>query len=145
MTKPVIRTYEELMEEKARLTQLLVAQKELVRQDFAGIKKELAPVRTAISTVSKLTTRDNRALLLTTAADSLIDLVIRRMLLARTGWLTKWAVPFIMKNFSSHVIADNKDKIKNMLSKLFGKKNASAQKNGHFEKMGESFGNEEED
>lgn len=133
------------MEEKARLKQLLSAQKELVRQDFAGIKQELAPVRTAISTVSKFATRDNRALLMTTAADSLIDLVIRRMVLAKAGWLAKWAVPFFMKNFSSHVIADNKEKIKSLLSKLFGKKNANGKTDMEFTRSGNPLASEEED
>jgi hypothetical protein len=121
MTKP-IRTYEELLEEKARLKLLLTAQKELVRQDINLIKMELAPVRSAISAVGKLATRENRYGILTIAADTIIDLVVRRVVLARAGFLTRLAVPFIMKNFSSHVIADNKDKIISKLSSWFGKK-----------------------
>ena len=98
MTKS-IRTYEDLMEEKERLNQLLAAQRELIRQDFNEIKEELAPVRSAISMVGKFATRDNRNFLLTTAADTAIELVIRRMLLAKAGWFTKIIVPFFMKNF----------------------------------------------
>ena len=121
MTKP-IRTYEELLEEKARLKLLLTAQKELVRQDIKQIKMELAPVRSAISMVGKLTTKENKYDIFTIAADTIIDLVVRRMVLAKAGFLTKLAVPFFMKNFSSHVIADNKDKIISKLSSWFGKK-----------------------
>jgi hypothetical protein len=124
MTKS-IRTYEELLEEKARLKLLLTAQKELVRQDIKEIKMELAPVRSAISMVGKLTTRENRYDILTIATDTIIDLVIRKMVLAKAGFLTKLAVPFFMKNFSSHVIADNKDKIISKLSSWFGKKNVN--------------------
>ena len=121
MTKP-IRTYDDLLEEKARLKLLLSAQKELVRQDINQLKQELVPVQKAISMVGKFATKDNRNWILTTAADTIIDLVIRKMVLSKAGFITKLVVPFIMKNFSSHVIADNKDKIINKLSSLFGKK-----------------------
>ena len=144
MTKP-IRTYEDLMEEKERLNQLLAAQRELIRQDFNEIKEELAPVRSAISMVGKFATRDNRNFLLTTAAETAIELVIRRMLLAKAGWFTKLVVPFVMKNFSSHVLADNKDKILEKLAKWFGKKNANGKSEVKFEKASEPLNSEEED
>lgn len=144
MTKS-IRTYEDLMEEKERLNQLLAAQRELIRQDFNEIKEELAPVRSAISMVGKFATRDNRNFLLTTAADTAIELVIRRMLLAKAGWFTKIIVPFFMKNFSSHVIADHKDKILDKLSRWFGKKNADGKSDVAFEKVKEPLDSEEED
>ncbi len=144
MIKP-IRTYEDLLEEKERLTLLLAAQKELVRQDFNEIKEEFAPVRSAISMVGKFATKDNRNFLLTTAADTAIELLIRRMVLAKAGWFTRLVVPFFMKNFSSHVIADNKDKILDKLSKWFGKKNANGKNDVEFEKVKEPLDNEEED
>jgi len=122
MTKP-IRTYEDLLEEKARLKLLLSAQKELVRQDINQLKQELAPVKSAISMVGKFATKDNRNWILTTAADTIIDLVVRKMVLSKAGFFTKLAVPFFMKNFSSHIIADNKDKIISKLSSWFGIKN----------------------
>lgn len=116
MTKPRITTYEELLQEKARLEALLQAQKEPVRQDIEEIKLELAPVQSAISMVGKFATRDKRNLLLTTATEGIIDLVVKKLILARSGWLTKLVVPFLMKNFSSHFVADNKDK---WLAQLF--------------------------
>ena len=124
MTKP-IRTYDDLLEEKARLKLLLSAQKELVRQDINELKLELVPVRSAISMIGKFATKDNRNWILTTAADTIIDLVIRKMVLSKAGLITKLAVPFFMKNFSSHVIADNKDKIVSKISSWFSKKNTN--------------------
>ena len=143
MTKP-IRTYEELLEEKARLKLLLTAQKELVRQDINQIKMELAPVRSAISMVGKFTTKENRYDILTIAADTIIDLVVRKMVLSKAGFITRLAVPFFMKNFSSHVIADNKDKIISKLSSWFGKKNANGKVPVSQEEK-ERFNDEEED
>lgn len=122
MTKPTIATYDDLLQEKARLKALLQAQKDLVRQDIQQIKQELAPVKSAISMVGKFATRDNSNVLLTTAAEGVIDLVFRRLILARAGWFTKMAIPFLMKNFSSHVVNDNKDKLFAKLFSWFGKK-----------------------
>lgn len=117
-----ISTYEDLLKEKARLTLLLSAQKELVREDIKEIKEELVPVKSAISLVSKLATKDRNNFLLTTAADKLIDLLVKKLVLAKAGWITKLAVPFLMKNFSSHVIADNKDAILGKIFSWIGKK-----------------------
>ena len=121
MTKQ-IRTYDDLLEEQARLKMLFGAQRELVRQDINEIKLELLPVRKAISVIGKFATRDNRAQLITSFADTMIDIGLRKLIFSKAGFLTKLVLPFIMKNFSSHVINDNKDKIISKLSSLFGKK-----------------------
>lgn len=118
-----IATYHDLLEEKERLSKLLKAQKELVRLDFKEVKAELEPLRSAISMVGKITTRDKSNPLLTGVANTVIDVAIRNLILSRSGWLTRLVVPFIAKNFSSHVIADNKKPILKKLFSLFGKKN----------------------
>jgi len=124
MTKP-INSYADLLEEKARLKLLLSAQKELVRQDINELKQELAPVKSAISMVGKIITKDRSSWLLTTAADTAIDILLKKIVLSKAGWVTKLVLPFLMKNFSSHVIADNKDKIVSKLFSWIGKKNAN--------------------
>lgn len=117
-----IRTYKELLEEKERLKLLLSAQKDLVHQDINLIKQELAPVQKAISVVGKFATKEDRYSMFTIAADTVIDLFVKRVLLSKAGFITRMAIPFLMKNFSSHVIADNKDKIISKLASWFGKK-----------------------
>ncbi|MEI9942699.1 MAG: hypothetical protein WDN26_00615 [Chitinophagaceae bacterium] len=126
MTKR-IRTYNDLVEEKQQLTLLLQAQKQLVRADLAEIKQELIPVKSAISFVSKMTTRDSSNWIMNKTANSIIDLVVKKLILARSGWLTKLAVPFFLKNVSSHVIADHKNQILGKLFSWVGKKNANGQ------------------
>ncbi|HKO82725.1 MAG TPA: hypothetical protein VJU78_20100 [Chitinophagaceae bacterium] len=143
MTKP-IRTYKDLLEEKERLKLLLSAQKELIRQDINQVKQELAPVRSAVSIIGKVVTKDKSSWVLSTAADTIIDMVVKRMVLAKAGWFTKLVVPFFMKNFSSHVIADNKDKIISKLSSWFSKKNANG-KAPISEEEAKRFAEEEED
>lgn len=142
MTKP-IRTYEDLLEEKARLKLLLSAQKELVRQDINVIKQEFAPLKSAISVVGKLTTKENRNGMLTIAADTIIDMVLKKIILSKAGFITKLVVPFVMKNFSSHVIADNKDRIISKLSSWFSKKDMNGTEPVTEEEK--AYFNEEED
>jgi|GEM_PF-284059 len=120
--KPTIRTYDDLLKEKARLTELLQAQKELVRADVEEIKLELQPVKNAISMIGRLTTRDKSNPLLTSATESIIDLVVRKMILSRSGWLTRIIVPFLMKNVSSHLVNKSQDAIFSGLFSLFSKK-----------------------
>lgn len=115
-----IRTYEDLMEEKARLRDLIAAQKELLSKDIDLIKAEIQPVRKIISTIGKFTSREGKFSALSLAAETGIDVLLRRFFLSKSGFFTRLIVPFLVKNFSSHVIADNKDKIMNKLFSLFG-------------------------
>lgn len=118
-----ITTYDELLEEKERLQQLFKAQRELLRADIQDIKAEFAPLKAAFSVVGKFTSRDkNNNWAVSATANTLIDIVVKKLILGRAGWLTKLAVPFLVKNFSSHVLADNKDKIVRGFFSLFGKK-----------------------
>ncbi|HMR82239.1 MAG TPA: hypothetical protein PKE30_03875 [Niabella sp.] len=117
-----IKSYNDLLEEKQRLRLLLQAQKELVRQDIREIKEELAPVKSVISIAGKLVSKNKSNWLFTTAADKIIDLVVKKLILSRSGWLTRLAVPFVMKNFSSHIIAENKDAIIEKIVSFFTKK-----------------------
>jgi hypothetical protein len=143
MTKP-INSYADLLEEKARLKLLLSAQKELVRQDINELKQELAPVKNAISMVGKFTTKDKGSWLLTSAADTIIDIVLKKIVLSKAGFVTKLVLPFFMKNFSSHIISDNKDRIMNKLFSFIGKKNANG-KTHMAEPKKEDLYEEEED
>jgi len=123
--KTRIRTYQDLLDERARLEALLVTQKEVVREDFHAIKAELAPVRSAMSWVSKLVTRDTHNWVLNAGANTAIDFFLKRVLFARAGWFMRIVVPFFVKNLTSHVIEEKK---MGFLSKLFswiGKKNAN--------------------
>ncbi len=144
MTKR-INSYEELMEEKARLKLLLDEQKGVLRQDFNLIKEEFTPVRNAISVIGKITTRDNSSWLLATAADTAIDIFVRKFILSKAGWVTRIILPFFMKNLSSHLIADNKDKIFNKIFSWFGKEKSNGTAHVPKEQIKENLAEEEED
>jgi hypothetical protein len=117
-----IRTYEDLLAEKQRLQVLMQTQKQVIREDIDEIKQELAPVKTAINFVGKLTTQDHSNPVISGTLNTIIDLVMRKVVLARAGWFTKFIVPYFMKNFSSHIIDEKKDDILRKVFSFFKKK-----------------------
>ena len=118
-----IRTYEDLLEEQQRLISRLKTQEQVIRVDIAGVKEGLKPLGKAWDVVNKMATRDNTAPVLNFGMEMGIDLLIRRVLLARAGWFTKIVVPFLVKNYSSHIIGEEKrealvNKIKGFFRKI---------------------------
>lgn len=108
MNKKRIRTYEDLVEEQQRLISVLKTQEQIVRVDIAGVKQGLQPFGKALQVVNKLATRDNTAPVMNFGLEMGIDLLIRKVLLARAGWFTKIVIPFLVKNYSSHIIGEDK-------------------------------------
>jgi phage gp29-like protein len=123
-----IRTYQDMLDEKKRLEALLILQKQALRNDFEEIKENLKPVQSALSFAGKLVTRDNGNFILNAGANKLIDLVIRKFILSRAGWFAKLVVPFLAKNYSSHIISENKGAFLTKLFSWIGKKNANGKK-----------------
>jgi hypothetical protein len=140
-----INSYKDLLQEKARLSLLLSDQKKLLRQDIDEIKQELAPVKKVMSFAGKLATRDYSNWFLTMASDTAIDIFLKRSLLSKAGWFTRVVIPFIAKNLSSHVVADNKNKLVRKLFSWIGKKNANGKMHPAKPVMSDHFPEEEED
>ena len=121
----IIRSYDDLLTQEKQMEELLQAQKELVIYDFNQLKDELRPATTALTFFSRIITRDKNNLLVNDGMNKIIDLVVRKLLLARAGWLTKITVPFFIKNYSSHFIADHKDQFVERLFSWISHKNGN--------------------
>lgn len=124
--KRKIKSYNDLEREEQLLEELLETQKKLVQLDIQVLKQQLKPATAALQFFSKITTVDKSNLLLNEGANSIIDLVLKRGLLARSGWITKLLIPFFVKNYSSHLISDNKDGIMQKLFSIIGGKNGKS-------------------
>ena len=123
-----IQTYQDLVDEKKQLEALLVVHKATLRQDVEDIKQELAPLRSAVSFVSRLLIKRDSNFLVDAGISTLVNVGVKKFLLARAaGWLTRLVVPFLVKNFSSNVVVKNKKAILKKLFSWIGKRNA----NGH--------------
>lgn len=120
-----IRTYQELLTEKERLELLLQTQKTVIRQDVQELKAQLQPVRDVVDFIKKVTTKDRSNLLLNIGSDIVINSVVRQVILSRAGWLLRTIIPYFLKNYSSHVLAEKTekwvDKLKSWLSHKNGK------------------------
>jgi hypothetical protein len=121
--KRKIRSYEDLEKEEQLLEELLHAQKQLVQLDIEVLKQQLKPATMALKVINKITTVDRSNILLNEGANKVIDLVFSKFILARSGWITRFLVPMFMKNYSSHLIGDNKVNIVEKVFSLFGRKN----------------------
>jgi hypothetical protein len=121
--KRKIRTYEDLEREEQLLEDLLRSQKELIQIEVDLLKHQLKPAQMALQFVGKITTADKHNPLLTGGANTIIDTVLKNFVLARSGWITKMLVPFFVKNYSSHLINDNKDNIIHKVASIFSSKN----------------------
>ena len=53
--------------------------------------------------------------------NKVLDVLLRKVILSRSGWLTKLTVPFFIKNISSHFLAGHKDELINKLFAWVGK------------------------
>jgi len=124
MTKR-IQTYKDLSEEKLRLEALLKIQKEILHQDIEEIKQEIAPLRSAVSFVSKLVAKKDSNFFVDAGISTLVNVGVKKLLLARAGWITRMIVPFVIKNFSSNLVAENKNAILKKIFSWIGKKNAN--------------------
>lgn len=106
-----IKNYADLEAEKLRLTALLRNHEEAIKADIVNVRESLKPMGNVLNVVNKMATRDNRVPVINFGLEMGIDLFVRRFLLGRAGWLAKIVVPYLIKNYTSHFIGDEKKKL----------------------------------
>jgi hypothetical protein len=122
MNNNKIKNYEDLLEEQKRLMTILKGHEQLLKTDIAGVREGLKPVGNAFNFVNKMATRDQTGPLANFGLEFGLDLLLRRFILAKAGWFTKIAVPYLIKNYASHIITEEKREL------LMQKLNAFMQK-----------------
>jgi hypothetical protein len=105
MSQP-IKTYADLCEERDRIKTLLVVQRQKIKDDWEDLKGEFLPVKNAFGVVGKMTHADKSNPLINMGLKVASDLFLKNFVLAKAGWVTKLAVPFVVKNYSSHLLAE---------------------------------------
>ena len=103
-----IRTYEDLEAEEKRLHALLYSHKANIKDSFSAVKHSLNPVRQALDTAKKLLSRDKTNPMMKFGVDFGVDVLVRRLLLSKAGWVTKIIVPFVVRNYSSFFLTEYK-------------------------------------
>lgn len=125
--RPKIKTYEDLLQEEQRLTAQLASYKEVIREDITGLKASLNPVKRVVATAKNLFTFDDNGPLLNFGLKFGTDVFLRKLLLGRAGWIAKVVVPYVIKNYASHLITEGQRKavaktVSNLVSKFMMKK-----------------------
>ncbi len=101
------------------------------------IEQEFEPAVSTFNFPGKISTKAGNNLLISEGTDRIIDLVFKKLILARSGWMTKLVIPYFLKNYSSHFISDNKGQF---IKKLFS---WISHKNGNGKAAPEAFSKEE--
>lgn len=118
-----IKTYDDLLQEEQRLTAQLSSYKDLIKTDIAGVKAGLNPIKKAKEKIKNLFTReDKNSPALNFAINFVLDFMIRKVIPNRTSVFTKTIIPFILKNYASHLITDEQRKsISGAMNKIMAK------------------------
>jgi len=103
-----IRTYEDLEAEEKRLQALLYSHKANIKDSFSAVKDGLNPFKQAVDTAKRLFHRDKTNPMMKFGVDLGVDVLLRRLLLAKAGWFTKIVVPFFVRNYSSYFLNEYK-------------------------------------
>ena len=99
-----IRTYEDLLQHKKELKELMFLQKELIYLDIKEIKDDLKPVTDIASSAARFFTPKNNQPVLVSAASGAIGFLFKNVILARAGWVGRTIIPFLAKKVSSGLL-----------------------------------------
>ncbi|SJZ97632.1 hypothetical protein [Sediminibacterium ginsengisoli] len=111
MTK--ISTYQDLLNEQARLESSLAVTKTEITKEIAEWKEKLKPVGNVLNTVGKMTNRDTSNPLANLGIDLGVNFLLKKVLLRNAGWITRLLGPLLVRNYLTHEV--NKPK------NIFGK------------------------
>lgn len=122
-----IKTYNDLLQEEQRLQAQLALHKTLIQQDMTdiktGVKEKLNPLKKIRETVNHLFVNEGKnGPALNFMLNFVLDFIIRIFIPKRTSVWTKTIIPFITKNYVSHLITDEQRKsISLAINKYIGK------------------------
>ena len=114
--KTKIQNIEDVRAERSRLKNQIETSRTNLRYELGLIKKELNPVNQALGVVTDIFTTPRKGLL-SLGIGFGVDMVLKRFILARAGWLPRLVVPFLVKNATTNYISKNRTSVvENMLS-----------------------------
>lgn len=125
-----IASYDDLVEEKARLEELLGLQKAAIKGSLGALQEEVRPVTNGLLVVTRLLTKVGKrnrptSPLLNVGLDIGVDMVLRRYLLRKAGWFSRTFVPLAASTLIARFLNSEKEsafskKMKNFFAN-FGK------------------------
>jgi hypothetical protein len=127
MNNRTIKTYDDLEREEQRLTAHLATLKLTLQEDISGVKhglkEKLNPVKKIKAKVRELFVRDDKnSPAINFALNFGLDYILRLFIPNRTSVWTKTVIPFLTKNYVSHLITDEqRQKVGKYVNDAIGK------------------------
>lgn len=105
MNKPVIKNYEDLLQEQERLRMQLQAKKTELNGRIRDVKEKLAPVGTIISAIGGITALGRNNPALKTGIGLAVDMFLKKKVFKKTGLLGGLVGSFLLRNVATRVAA----------------------------------------
>ena len=129
-----IRNLKELHAEKLRLQLELIAAEEKLKEDLDWIKEEIKPGKIVGKLFNNIVGNKTNGLFNSGVRET-IDILLKNLLLSKSGWITRFIVPLIIKNLSSSYLAEKKPEIFDILRNIIHKARTSIKQDEiHFDK-----------
>jgi hypothetical protein len=119
--KKQLKTYNQLLEEKEKLHELLQARRQLIYADVDELKVQLKPLSEIRQHITKFTARDKLNLVAALGSDVILKNIFKKFIVARAGWIGKVVVPYFIKNYTPSFIGEEKEKVIKRIKALFRK------------------------
>lgn len=115
-----IQTYDDLLLEEKRLRYQLKIQQEEIRVKVEHVKERLQPATRLLSALGKFT-HPNKGSLLNTGVNLALDLLLKRSVFKKAGWLTSIAAGFLVRNVAKGVVNGKANGLFNKALRFFKK------------------------
>jgi hypothetical protein len=113
-----ITTYNDLVQERQRLSLLLEERKILVKTEFEEIKIKLKPLTNIVEVVEKMSSKDTSNPLVNAGISMGVNFLLKNVLLRNAGWITRLILPVLAKNYLSHEV-EEKNNVFSKIGKFF--------------------------
>ena len=123
-----IETLFDLKTERIRLNIRKAQLEAEIKNDFEGLKESLAPMHLVTDGAANMLVNKNHGLV-NSATSTIIDLILKKVLLRNAGFITRLVLPFIAKNTANNFVAENKTKILGWIGDLILKAGTKKNKN----------------
>jgi hypothetical protein len=99
--------YKELLEEKERLETALAICRDQIRKDVVTLNEEVRPIKDVLTGIGKFTVKGKTNPLIGIGLDLAADVLLQKVLLGRTSWIMKLAVPFLLQKYRVYALNKN--------------------------------------
>ena len=112
-----INTLQDLRSERGRLRLQQSILEEEIKENIRGIKSDLAPLQLVRKGANKVLMTEHNGVI-SDSLGMLSNLFAKKVLFRNAGFFTRLLIPFLIRNLTSNIVHDNKDKILGWVSDI---------------------------